>query len=229
MLAGDLSPTRLEQARRKLLDLLRTRNDAQTAIVVYAGSAHPGAAVGRPAHRAQPARRPETFDHARARPARRPRRAPGPRPAGTGRPGPRPLLLTSGLSEPERQGIRSALEHRAARLAVLGVGTPKGAPVQQEDGSFLKDDQGGILLPRLDESGCAASPRRSAPVTSACGRTTATSTASACWPAAARWRKTARTPCCACSAGPTRVTGCSCRCSCWPPVPDGAAGCSCRC
>lgn len=40
MLAGDLSPTRLEQARRKLLDLLRTRNDAQTAIVVYAGSAH---------------------------------------------------------------------------------------------------------------------------------------------------------------------------------------------
>ena len=62
------------------------------------------------------------------------------------------LLLTSELSEPERQGIRSALEHRRA-LAVLGVGTPKGAPVQQEDGSFLKDDQGGILLPRLDESG----------------------------------------------------------------------------
>ncbi|MGV8352562.1 vWA domain-containing protein, partial [Pseudomonas aeruginosa] len=39
-LAGDLSRTRLEQARRKLLDQLRTRNDAQTAIVVYAGSAH---------------------------------------------------------------------------------------------------------------------------------------------------------------------------------------------
>ncbi|MFO6123277.1 hypothetical protein ACLBU1_33295, partial [Pseudomonas aeruginosa] len=40
MLAGDLSPTRLEQARRKLLDLLRTRNDAQTAIVGSAASAH---------------------------------------------------------------------------------------------------------------------------------------------------------------------------------------------
>ncbi|MBG6594802.1 hypothetical protein I5I63_26595, partial [Pseudomonas aeruginosa] len=38
------------------------------------------------------------------------------------------LLLTSGLSEPERQGIRSALEHRAARLAVLGVGPVAGAP-----------------------------------------------------------------------------------------------------
>lgn len=95
MLAGDLSPSRLEQARRKLLDLLE--QGAQ----------------------------------------------------GSGR----LLLLASDLSEQERHGIRSALGHRAARLAVLGVGTPKGAPVQQEDGSFLKDDQGGILLPRLDESG----------------------------------------------------------------------------
>lgn len=40
MLAGDVPPNRLEQARRKLLDLLQVRSDAQTAIVVYAGSAH---------------------------------------------------------------------------------------------------------------------------------------------------------------------------------------------
>ncbi|EGH34973.1 TPR repeat-containing von Willebrand factor, type A, partial [Pseudomonas syringae pv. japonica str. M301072] len=38
--ATDTPPTRLEQARRKLLDLLQKRSDAQTAIVVYAGSAH---------------------------------------------------------------------------------------------------------------------------------------------------------------------------------------------
>lgn len=40
MLATDVTPTRLEQARRKLLDLLQSRSDAQTAIVVYSGSAH---------------------------------------------------------------------------------------------------------------------------------------------------------------------------------------------
>ncbi len=40
MLATDSPPTRLEQARRKLFDLLQARSDAQTAIVVYAGSAH---------------------------------------------------------------------------------------------------------------------------------------------------------------------------------------------
>ncbi|MGC3250835.1 hypothetical protein ACPTFA_29725, partial [Pseudomonas aeruginosa] len=61
------------------------------------------------------------------------------------------LLLTSELSEPVRQGIRSALEHRAARHAVLGVGTPKGPPLQHEDCSFLNDDQGGNHQPRLHE------------------------------------------------------------------------------
>ncbi|MCE6983056.1 VWA domain-containing protein, partial [Pseudomonas frederiksbergensis] len=38
MLADDAAPTRLEQARRKILDLLEHRRDSQTAIIVYAGS-----------------------------------------------------------------------------------------------------------------------------------------------------------------------------------------------
>lgn len=40
MLADDTPPNRLQQARRKLLDLLEHRRDSQTAIIVYAGSAH---------------------------------------------------------------------------------------------------------------------------------------------------------------------------------------------
>ena len=40
MLAEDVTPNRLEQARRKILDLLEHRNDSQTALIVYAGSAH---------------------------------------------------------------------------------------------------------------------------------------------------------------------------------------------
>ncbi|HCF2339990.1 VWA domain-containing protein [Pseudomonas aeruginosa] len=155
MLAGDLSPSRLEQARRKLLDLLRARHDAQTAIVVYAGSAHTLVPLSDDlltARNLLDAVKPSIMPEPGQRADLAVRQALDLLEQGAQGSG-RLLLLASDLSEQERHGIRSALGHRAARLAVLGVGTPKGAPVQQEDGSFLKDDQGGILLPRLDESG----------------------------------------------------------------------------
>ncbi len=56
----------------------------------------------------------------------------------------------------ERDGLRSALGNRGEHLAILGIGSAQGAPIRGEDGSFLKDAQGAILVPRLD----AASLRR---------------------------------------------------------------------
>lgn len=35
---------------------------------------------------------------------------------------------------------------------MLGIGSSEGAPVRQANGEYLKDDQGGILLPRLDSA-----------------------------------------------------------------------------
>ena len=59
------------------------------------------------------------------------------------------LLLTSGLSSEEQAAISRQLED-GIRLDVLGAGTARGAPIVLDDGSFLKDEQGTILLPRLD-------------------------------------------------------------------------------
>ena len=63
------------------------------------------------------------------------------------------LLLTSSLDETQRQAITQALGRRGERLRILGIGSTQGAPIIQEDGSFLKDAQGTILLPRLDSNG----------------------------------------------------------------------------
>ena len=41
----------------------------------------------------------------------------------------------------------------AYQLLVLGVGTSGGAPIALDTGGFLKDDQGGIIVDKLDVSG----------------------------------------------------------------------------
>lgn len=152
MLATDVTPTRLEQARRKLLDLLQSRSDAQTAIVVYAGSAHTlvplsdDLATSRNLLEAlKPSIMPEAGHRADLAVARAltllERGA-----LGQGR----ILLIGSSLTEQERLGIRQALRGQAPQWLMLGIGTAQGAPVTAEDGSFLKDEQGAILVPRLD-------------------------------------------------------------------------------
>jgi Ca-activated chloride channel family protein len=158
MLASDVPPTRLAQAQRKLHDLLQSRRDAQTAIVVYAGSAHTVV--------------PLSDDLATSRnlidslsPAIMP--AAGQRAdlavglatellkqgaQGAGK----VLLITSDLSSEEQDGIRQALKKTNVELLILGIGTRDGAPIALADGGFLKDAQGAILLPRLDSSGLKA-------------------------------------------------------------------------
>ena len=152
MLATDKSPNRLEQARRKLYDVLQSRSDAQTAVIVYAGSAHTlvplsddlatshnlidalkPSIMPQPGHRANLAvlKALKLLDQGAL---------------GQGR----LLLITSSLSEQERFGIRQALDGHTPQLLMLGIGTRDGAPVVDESGQFLKDDQGAILMPRLD-------------------------------------------------------------------------------
>ncbi|MFN1265690.1 hypothetical protein CJF40_08415 [Pseudomonas lundensis] len=152
MLATDSSPTRLEQARRKVYDLLQNRSDAQTAVIVYAGSAHTlvplsddlatsrnllealkPSIMPQPGHRADLAvgKALQLLDQGAL---------------GQGR----MLLIGSSLSAQEREGIRNRLGSDTPPLLMLGIGTRDGAPVVDENGQLLKDDQGAILLPRLD-------------------------------------------------------------------------------
>ncbi|MDG6399713.1 VWA domain-containing protein [Pseudomonas quasicaspiana] len=154
MLATDAPPTRLEQARRKLLDLLQARSDSQTAIIVYAGSAHTLVPLSddqitirnlldavKPSIMPQAGHRADLAVHKALALLKQAELGRG-----------RLLLIGSSLSEQERQGIRQALAGQSPPLLILGVGTAEGAPVEQEKGGLLKDDQGAILLPRLDSA-----------------------------------------------------------------------------
>lgn len=154
MLATDTPPTRLEQSRRKLIDLLQARSDSQTAIIVYAGSAHTLVPLSddlltirnlldavKPSIMPQAGHRADLAVQKALTLLKQ---------GGMGRG--RLLLIGSSLNEQERQGIRQALVGQAPPLLILGVGTAEGAPVEQESGGLLKDSQGAILLPRLDSA-----------------------------------------------------------------------------
>nr|WP_272889428.1 VWA domain-containing protein [Stutzerimonas stutzeri] len=154
MLAADVRPNRLEQAKRKILDLLHTRDDAQTAIVAFAGSAHTLVPLSNDIATTQnlldalqPNLMPEPGHHADLAVAH------GIELLERGANGRgRLLLIGSSLNEQERTAIRSVLEDSDQQLLILGVGTAQGAPIATEDGSFLKDETGAILIPRLDDA-----------------------------------------------------------------------------
>ena len=158
MLATDSPPTRLEQARRKLFDLLKVRSDAQTAIVVYAGSAHTLVPLSddlATSRNLLDALKPSLMPESGHRADLAVSKALALLKQGALGQG-RILLIGSSLSEEERQGIRHALGGQSAQLLMLGVGTAEGAPIAQEDGSFLKDAQGAIRVPQLDSPGLGA-------------------------------------------------------------------------
>ncbi|MDI3274226.1 tetratricopeptide repeat protein [Pseudomonas sp. AL03] len=155
MLATDAPPNRLEQARRKLFDLLQSRSDAQTAIVVYAGSAHTLVPLSDDLSTSRnllDALKPSLMPEAGHRADLAVAKALELLDQGALGDG-RILLIGSTLTEQERQGIRQVLDGKSTQFLMLGVGTAEGAPITQEDGSFLKDDQGAILVPHLDEPG----------------------------------------------------------------------------
>jgi Ca-activated chloride channel family protein len=154
MLATDAPPTRLEQARRKLMDLLQARRDSQTAIVVYAGSAHTLVPLSDDLATSKnllDAIKPSIMPESGQRADLAVKKALDLLRQGALGQG-RLLLIGSSLTEQERQGIRLAMSGHSQPLLILGVGTAEGAPVAQDKGGFLKDAQGAILLPRLDSA-----------------------------------------------------------------------------
>ena len=154
MKAGDLSPSRLDRARQKLLDLLVLRREGQTGLIAYAGDSHIVT--------------PLTDDHptiANLLPVLTPDMMPVPgsntaaaigqaiellRSAGISQG--QIVLVTDGVDREARDNVEDLLDGSGMTLAIVGVGTAIGAPIPLLRGGFLKDDSGTIVIPKLDHS-----------------------------------------------------------------------------
>lgn len=154
MEAADISPTRLTRARFKIADLLRQRQDGQTALLVYAGDAFTVTPLTDDAATivAQlPAVTTDIMpvfgnrtDLALERAGELLRQA--------GRSHGDILLITDEVDEGRAAARAHALREDGYRISVLGVGTAQGAPVTQPQGGFLKDNRGEIVIAALDEA-----------------------------------------------------------------------------
>ncbi len=152
MEATDLKPNRLGRARFKIDDLLRARKDGQTALVAYAGDAFVvtpltddagtiAAQLNALSPRIMPAQG-TRLDLGLEAAARLLRQA-GLRQGDV-------LAVTAGEDVTAAKATAARLKGEGYRVSLLGVGSRDGAPIPLPDGGFLKRQDGGLWVSRLD-------------------------------------------------------------------------------
>lgn len=154
MLAEDLKPSRIERARQEIADVLRLRDEGQTALIAYAGDAHAVVPLtddvatitnllvslspemmpvfgSNPNHALTLAH--ELFDNSFVQQGRI-------------------LMVTDGIDD-----INAVTRHRnsAYPISVLGIGTYDGAPIPldrvRQPGRFLQTQEGNQVVALLDD------------------------------------------------------------------------------
>ena len=152
MNATDITPTRLERAKLKLLDFLHRQREGQTALVAYAGEAYVVS--------------PLTDDAATIAALVTPLKSDLMPVAGDQLSealqkadelldqdgvfkGGRILLITDSAGDSAALKSAAILRGKGRVLSVLGVGTGQGAPIAAADGGFIKDSSGAIEIATL--------------------------------------------------------------------------------
>ena len=150
--AADIKSSRLARARHKINDILKRRQEGQTALVVYAGDAHVVSPLTQDsativnllntlATELMPLQGSRT-DKALVLAVTLLQQS--------GVTAGHILLVTDGVAESRIDKVSVLVGERGHRLSVLGVGTEQGAPISIAGGGYLKDRSGSIVLPRLE-------------------------------------------------------------------------------
>ncbi len=150
--ATDIKPSRLTQAKFKLLDILKHSREGQTALLAFAGDVY---VVSPLTHDAStiaslvPALDTHIMPVLGSKPLLALQAARDLLKQGGAMQG-HIILITDGVEDSAAQVFAEKLAQQGYRLSVLGVGSAQGAPIPELDGGFLKDSKGAIVLPRLD-------------------------------------------------------------------------------
>ncbi len=160
MLARDVAPSRLDRARYKVRDLLRSNRDGQNALVAWSGEAFvvapltsDAASLDELLDALAPDTMPTEGDNATQAIEQGVKLI---RQAGAG--GGSVVLVTDRVDAGAVAAARNALA-QGVRVSVLGIGTATGGPVPLDGGGFLRDAQGNLEMARRDDAALAAVAR----------------------------------------------------------------------
>ena len=157
MFAPDHSPNRLDLAKRKLRDILALRDEGQTALVVYAGDAHTVTPLTDDVVTIEalvPSLSPNIMPLFGSKPVEAIELAIGlldgtDASRGKGK----VLLMTDGISGfDEELLITELFADNDYELLIMGIGTEEGAPIRTNDGNFLTDEAGALIIPTLNKN-----------------------------------------------------------------------------
>lgn len=152
MTAQDVSPSRIQRAKYKIIDAIEQQKGKNIGLIVYAGDAHvvspltqdintiksmlpaldpyimpePGSNLIKLANQAV-----ELFEQGNSQPRTL-------------------LLVTDGVEPKDIDAVSDILNQANIQLSILAIGTEDGAPMMQPDGRFIKDSKGQVILPPLE-------------------------------------------------------------------------------
>lgn len=148
--ATDIKPTRLERAKLKLLDILKTRKAGQTALIVYASDAFTVTpltddtnTIANLAPTLETGLMPSQGSHAYTA-IDKALQLLQQTSTGSGD----ILLMTDDITDRDLSSIKN-LVASGHRLSILGIGTESGGPISLR-GGFLQDNHGAIIIPKLN-------------------------------------------------------------------------------
>jgi len=147
----DLTPSRLSRAKIKLHELLQRNEDGQIALIVYANDAYvvspltqDSATIAALVPSLTTSLMPAQGSNTTAALRKAINLLPNSQNAHN-----EIILLTDSLDDPASAlQIAQELKQQNITLFILGIGTAEGAPIPQQ-GGFLKDRQGNIVIPKL--------------------------------------------------------------------------------
>lgn len=151
MRATDIKPSRVGRAHHKLRDILRQRKEGLTALVVFAGDAHTVTPFTDDADTIEAmvsSLVPEIMPKLGSRPDLGIQLSQQLMSDG-GIQNARILLVADEISTADINRIKRQLGPNTA-LSMLAVGTAEGAPIKFPSGGFFKDDNGKIIIPKLN-------------------------------------------------------------------------------